>query len=487
MDGFAFGDKNCKSNAFYKSKTPNFDKILNKYPWTEIEASGKYVGLCDGQMGNSEVGHMTIGAGCVLVQDLPMIDRAIEKDRIKSMKPILNAIKNLKDSDKNIHIIGLYSSGGVHSHLKHIEHLTKIFDSNNVNVILHIVTDGRDVCPNKFTEEDVLHLMEFINSCKNVKIGTICGRYYAMDRDKRIERTCKFAKAIINGDCESFSTLESAIKNIKDLKESDEFINPKKISEYSGIKDGDFVLFANFRSDRMRQIAKVFTGELEIDVKIKMPKINLISMMEYYSGFSEKSEILFYKEKINSCISKKYSDLRLRQLKVAETEKYAHITFFFNGGEEEPFPLEDRILVPSSKVKTYDLKPEMSAFEIKDIVIENLKKKKHYLIVVNIANGDMIGHTGNFLAAKKAVSVIDQIIGDFVIESKNNDYSLVITADHGNIEEMIDRSNYIHTQHTLNKVPLILIDGKYKDAEVLKKCKSIKDIAELIYKISEIK
>lgn len=485
LDGFSFG-KCCSSNAFSVAKTNNLQQILQKYPSVMLHASGNCVGLDSGQMGNSEVGHMAIGAGKIIQQDLPMINQAVTSGVFVSSEIIQNAILEAKKNNSNIHIIGLYSSGGVHSHLNHINEIARVVASCDILTKLHIVTDGRDVSPNNFVKNDHFELLRLINKNKNIAIATIMGRYFAMDRDNKWDRIKIATDAIIFGKTENFIQSLEEFAKLNDLGPSDEFIKSYKIADYSGILPNDIVIFANFRADRMRQIAKVFANDYKLYDQ-EIPKTKLISMMEYYHGLSEKSDILFKKQIIENSLSHIYSNLSLSQLKIAETEKYAHVTFFFNGGKEDLLLNEERIMIPSPNVPTYDLQPEMSAYEIQDTAIEKIKENKTNLIVLNIANGDMVGHTGNFKAAVKAVEVIDEVVGNLLKTCEENDYILLITADHGNIEEMLDCNGEIHTQHTLNKVPLIFCGKEFCNLEVKDNDKlSIANIAPTILKICNI-
>jgi 2,3-bisphosphoglycerate-independent phosphoglycerate mutase len=447
LDGFGLGNPSNENNAVAKAKKPNIDMLIGKFGCGFLETSGEYVGLDDGQMGNSEVGHITIGSGRIVRQSLPEINHAIKNGIFESKGTIVNSVYDLKKSGKSIHIVGLYSSGGVHSHKDHIKYIANLYAKSDVNVILHLITDGRDVSPKSFINE--IDEIKTTLSDK-IRIGTISGRYYAMDRDNREERTNVAFDAIYNGNSNHVTeNLHDYINQnyAKDI--TDEFIPATIFEGYSGVNKGDHILFANFRADRMRQIVKFINEKKSEDVSI-------MCMKEYYPGLKKESSILFASEDIKDTLSEVYSKNSLRQIKIAETEKYPHVTFFLNGGVEKPFPLEDRVLVPSPKVPTYDMQPEMSAYLVKDEVIKAIKMQ-YDLIVVNFANCDMVGHTGNMGAAISAIEHIDNIIGE--IYGNLSDYCMLITADHGNVEEMFDHScNEIHTQHTTGPVPIIICD-----------------------------
>ncbi|QED23396.1 2,3-bisphosphoglycerate-independent phosphoglycerate mutase [Candidatus Deianiraea vastatrix] len=453
LDGFAFGNRDCPNNAVAKAKMPNFEHILSKYPHTMLDASGQAVGLDDGQMGNSEVGHSTIGTGTINMQDLPMINNAIKSGYFFNNE----ACKKLLDAKKAVHIVGLYSDGGVHGHRQHIKYIAKTIADKGILVNLHIITDGRDVKPGQFLTQDWIDLEDFVKSSKNIKLASVSGRYYAMDRDNKWDRVKLATDAMIFADSLEFKDLKTIVEFYKNNSISDEFIKPCFISGYSGIETDDIVFFANFRADRMRQISSVFTSQKDIYQNI--PRIENIAMTRYFADLD--ASIVFEKsEKLNS-LGHIYANLGLNQLRIAETEKYAHVTYFFSGGSDEILAGEDRILIPSPNVATYDLKPEMSAFELKDRLILEMKSKKYDLIVCNIANGDMVGHSGNFTASIRAAEVIDEVAGTILQSAVDNNYIMVITADHGNIEEMIDCDGHLHTQHTLNPVPFIVcIDDK---------------------------
>lgn len=439
LDGFGTGDKNYQYNAVFQAKTPNFQRFLKEYPNAMLETSGLSVGLPTGQMGNSEVGHMTIGSGRILFQDLPRIDNAIKDSEM--LKKLENIFSKNENPQKTIHIVGLCSDGGVHSSLSHIKYIYKTLAQFKYNVVLHIVTDGRDVAPNDFLSK--------VGEFDDMKIGTVAGRFFAMDRDKKLERTRTYFDALL-GKCKEFDNLKDVIENSYNKNISDEFIDPCKLKNFDGIKKGDLLFMANFRADRARQIT---TMAIESEVFEK-----IICMTEYSKEISQKVTTLFEKYHINNTLVDILERNQKTHLHIAETEKYAHVTFFFNGGKEELGEYESRILVQSPSVKTYDEKPEMSLPELQDKLMNEIASKKHNFIVINIANGDMVGHTGSFDAAKKAAESVDTFLGVLEKSSQDNDYHLLITADHGNLEEMIDRkTNEIHTQHTTLPVPIIYI------------------------------
>lgn len=442
-------------NAFESAKKPNYDFLFKNIPYSLLSTFGTDIGLPEGQMGNSEVGHMCIGSGRVLYQDLVKISMAIDNKTLEKNETLLSFCKDLNV----VHLCGLASDGGVHSHINHLKALALILQSFGKKVYIHAITDGRDIPPfsaPKFIEE----LLELESS--NIKLATISGRFYTMDRDNRWERI-KVAY-----DCLTLGTnpQENPLKYLESqFKEniSDEFIIPASFNGFSGIKDNEGFIFTNFRSDRAREIIKALGNadfsEFERD---KSPKIKILTMCEYDKTFS--FPILFPKEDIDDTLAEIISKNNLTQAHIAETEKYAHVTFFFNGGKEEVLKNEVRFLIPSPKVKTYDLKPEMSAKEVCDAVLENMQKNIDF-IVINFANGDMVGHTGSFEAAIKAVEVVDKELGRIIESAKENNYSLIITSDHGNCEKMKDELGNILTNHTAGYVWCFVLDKDVKKVE----------------------
>ncbi len=468
LDGFGLGDENYKYNAVFRSKIPNIKRFLREYPVSELQTSGLSVGLPEGQMGNSEVGHITIGSGRVLMQDLPLISNAIETGKIWEKQEILEMLKTLKETGGALHLLGLCSEGGVHSHLFHIHEIANFFAKQEVKVFIHAISDGRDVPPQDFLEK----LTSFEGGfAENVEIATLCGRFFTMDRDKKFERTEAGINLILKGEGERFESLEKAVKNAYLNGENDEFIKPCVIGNYKGASKNDILLFANFRADRARQGAQVILDNCLFK--------KVFTMMHYSDELSKLAKPLFKKQDLTNTLGEVISNAGMRQFRIAETEKYAHITFFFNGGREEVLKGEERLIVPSPKVQTYDLKPEMSLPEVEAKLLEVLGKGETEFVACNIANGDMVGHTGNFEAAKKACERIDEFLGKMEEVCLKNEYCMLITADHGNLEQMLDENGIMHTQHTTLPVPLFLISKERKDI----KNGSLANIAPTILKL----
>ena len=463
LDGF--GDNpETKGNAVKLAKTPNIDKLMKKYPTTKIEASGLAVGLPEGQMGNSEVGHTNIGAGRVVYQELTRITKSIEDGDFFTNEEFINAIENCKKNNSKLHILGLLSDGGVHSHNRHLYGLLELAKRKGLeNVYVHCFLDGRDTPPAS-AENYIQELEEKMKEKGVGKIATISGRFYAMDRDKRWERIKKAYDAMVNGEGIKESSSIIAIENSYQKEVFDEFVEPTVImageKPVATIEDGDSVIFFNFRPDRARQITRTLVDKDFKEFETK--KMNL-----YYVCFTSYDEtmpnvhIAFKKEPIQNTLGEVVSKVGGKQLRIAETEKYAHVTFFFNGGEEKQYEGEDRILVPSPKVETYDLKPEMSAYEVTEKVVNAIDSKKYNCIILNFANPDMVGHTGNLDAAIAAIEAVDECIGKIIDSILPQKANLIITADHGNAEQMIDyKTGEPHTAHTTNLVPLILISER---------------------------
>ncbi len=451
-------------NPLISSHIKNYTNLIAQYPNITLKASEEAVGLVPGQMGNSEVGHYTIGAGRVVMQQLPMITRAIESGELDNnpiIKDLIGYHQNAINScaTKSCHLFGIISNGGIHGHLNHLLYVAKTLATKGIRVSLHLVTDGRDSPPESAMSyiEPILALIEEYPN--HIQIATISGRYYAMDRDQRFERTIKAAAAIINGRSENkFGSLPEYIKQSYTNKITDEFIIPAAADNYQGFKTGDTFIMLNFRADRIRQIMRHIIENQNITLN------RIITMSEIDPVLDPKLAILFPKENIQHCLGSVISENNLKQLRIAETEKYAHVTFFLNCGREEPYPNEDRIMIPSPKVATYDLCPEMSASAITAELIKAIYSGKYDFICVNYANADMVGHTGNFAAALKACRIIDDCLGKLVVACQETKADLLITSDHGNIEQMFDQqSNQPHTAHTLNPVPLIYVGAKNID------------------------
>ena len=443
-------------NALINANKPNIDYLMKEYPNKGINASGTFVGLPDGQMGNSEVGHLTIGAGRIIYQSLELINRAIKDESFYSNESFLNAIRHAKENNSKLHIMGLLSDGGVHSHINHIKALLKLCKKEDFsNVYFHIFTDGRDT----FKESSSSYIDDLNNEINELGIGKICtisGRYYAMDRDKRWDRLKKCYDVIVNNTGNKCDNYKKYITDSYEKGITDEFIEPVIIDESGKIEENDSIIWANFRPDRAIQILRSlvdpnFDG---FDRKI-FNNLYLTTMM--YVSDDVKSDIAFKKEIIDNTLGIYLSKLGKKQLRIAETEKYAHVTYFFDGGRDLDLNLCDRVLIPSPKVATYDLKPEMSAREITSNLLEKMDNNYDF-IFLNFANGDMVGHTGNYDMTKKAIETIDEMIGKLYKKCVEDEYLFIITADHGNAEEMIDKNGNVVTSHTTNLVPFIVTD-----------------------------
>jgi len=440
-DGIGYSDK-IEHNAFYNASTPTYDELFKNTPHSLIDTFGLSVGLPEGQMGNSEVGHMSIGSGRVLYQDLVKISLALSENSLESN----SELQNLFTTSDRLHLIGLMSDGGVHSHIDHFMGIADIASKNGKKVFLHLITDGRDVSPTsaqKYLERVKEHLNE------NVTIATISGRFYSMDRDNRWERIKRGYDAIVQAEPKTSNDPASYIGHSYSIGETDEFVEPTAFDGYDGMQSGDAVLTVNFRSDRMREMVTAL-GAVEFG---GFPRdnlnLNIATITEYDKSFTY--PVLFKKEPPKNTLAEVIAKSGLRQLHTAETEKYAHVTFFLNGGIDEPYENETRVLIPSPDVKTYDMKPEMSCESVGDAVIDAMQENNDF-IVVNFANGDMVGHTGDFEAAKVAVTAVDTQLGRIVKKAKEKEYAVVITSDHGNCEEMMDDAGNVLTNHTVGKV-----------------------------------
>ena len=440
-------NSSCNFNAFCNAKKPTYDYLFSNVPYSLIHTYGEYVGLPDNQMGNSEVGHMTIGSGRVLYQDLVKIHLAIKNDTLKDNI----IVKNTIEKSNNIHLIGLASDGGVHSHIDHIIALAKIAQNKNKKVWLHLITDGRDVAPDCAK----IYIEKVINVCnENIKIATIGGRYYGMDRDNRWDRVELAYNAIANATPKTKDNILDFIDNSYKNEIFDEFLIPTALDGYDGIKDGDGVIFCNFRSDRARELSSVFAKNDFKEFEKKTLNVQIASMTQYDKSIP--IPVIFEKDNPTNTLAQVISDAGLSQLHTAETEKYAHVTFFFNGGVEEPFLNETRVLIPSPNVATYDLQPQMSAPKVGEAVRLAMKNQTDF-IVVNFANGDMVGHTGVYEAAIKAVEAVDYELGLILEEAKKENYNVVLTSDHGNCEMMKDENGNTLTNHTVGDVYCFVI------------------------------
>ena len=459
LDGWGERQK-ADDNAIEIARAPNWHGLKARWPHAQLQASEHYVGLPDGQMGNSEVGHTNIGAGRVVLQDLPRIDAAIAEGKLATLPGLCDFIGRLKESRGTAHLMGLMSPGGVHSHQRQIAALARILAEAGVPVAVHAFLDGRDTPP----KAAVLYVRQFqedVAGLRDLRIATLCGRYYAMDRDKRWDRVEKAYRAIVAGVGERTDDPLQAVEAAYARAETDEFVTPTAIAGYVGMRDGDGLLIANFRADRIREIATAlldpefsgFTREKRVAF------CAALGLVEYSTELNRFLGTLFPPENLYDSFGEVVSRAGLTQLRIAETEKYAHVTFFFNGGRELVFPGEERILVPSPKVATYDQQPEMSAPEVTDKVVEAIRSGRFDAIVMNYANADMVGHTGHIDAATKAVETIDFCLGRLSEAVEQAGGTLVITADHGNAEMMRDReTGEPHTAHTLNPVPFVVVN-----------------------------
>jgi 2,3-bisphosphoglycerate-independent phosphoglycerate mutase len=459
LDGWGERQK-ADDNAIEIARAPNWHRLKARWPHTQLQASEHYVGLPDGQMGNSEVGHTNIGAGRVVLQDLPRIDAAIAEGKLANMPALRDFIGKLKANRGTAHLMGLMSPGGVHSHQRQIAALARILAEAGVPVAVHAFLDGRDTPP-KAAASYVKHFQEDVVDLRYVRIATLCGRYYAMDRDKRWDRVERAYRAIVAGVGERADNPLQAIHAAYARDETDEFVAPTAIAGYAGMRDGDGLLIANFRADRIREIAAALLDP-EFSGFAREKQIAFcaaLGLVEYSTELNRFLATLFPPENLNDSFGEVVSQAGLTQLRIAETEKYAHVTFFFNGGRETVFPGEERILVPSPKVATYDKQPEMSAPEVTDKVVEAIHSGRFDAIVMNYANADMVGHSGRIDAATKAVETIDACLGRLSDAVEQAGGTLVITADHGNAEMMRDpETDEPHTAHTLNPVPFVVVN-----------------------------
>ena len=463
LDGFGINE-NKVANAVAIANTPNIDKLMKTCPTTKMYTSGLNVGLPDGQMGNSEVGHTNIGAGRIVYQELTRITKSIEDGDFFSNPELVEAIENCKKHNSKLHILGLLSDGGVHSHNRHLYAILELAKRKDFeNVYVHCFMDGRDTPPAS-GESYISELEEKMKEKGIGQIASISGRFYSMDRDKRWERVKLAYDALVKGEGEKANSAISAIEESYQKEIFDEFVKPTVITNKNGepiakIEDGDSIIFFNFRPDRAREITRSIVDKEFDGFETKDLNTYFVCMTPYDETMPN-VEVAYKKEEIKNTFGEYISHKGLKQLRIAETEKYAHVTFFFNGGEEKQYEGEDRILVPSPKVETYDLKPEMSAYEVTDKVVDAIKSEKYDAIILNFANPDMVGHTGSIDAAVKALEAIDECVNRVVNAINEVNGVLLITADHGNCEQMIDyKTGEPHTAHTTNPVPLILVSN----------------------------
>ena len=479
LDGWGIGN-HSKSDVIFTTPTPYWDYLLKEYPHSELQASGENVGLPDGQMGNSEVGHLNIGAGRIVYQDLVKINKSVADKSILNNKEIVSAFTYAKENGKAIHFMGLTSNGGVHSSLEHLFALCDIAKHYGLErVYLHCFMDGRDTDP----RSGIGFIRQVEDHCKKSTgvIASIVGRFYAMDRDKRWERVKEAYDLLVEGKGVQATDMVQAMQDSYDADVTDEFVKPINNSTVDGtIKEGDAVIFFNYRNDRAKELTIALTQQDMPEAGMHtIPGLQYYCMTPYDASFKG-VHILFDKENVRDTLGEYLSSNGKTQLHIAETEKYAHVTFFFNGGRETPFDNEERILVPSPKVATYDLKPEMSAYEVKDKLVDAIASEKYDFIVVNYANGDMVGHTGIYEAIEKAVTAIDNCVKDTVEAAKAHDYEVIIIADHGNADNALNSDGTPNTAHSLNPVPCVYVTAN-KQATVANGI--LADVAPTILKI----
>ena len=484
LDGWGFAP-NPEVSAVDLAKTPNIDALFKKYSHASLMTDGENVGLPNGQMGNSEVGHMNLGAGRIVYQDLVKISKAIEDKSIETNTVLADAFTYAQTEGKNIHFLGLLSDGGVHSHLDHLKGLLDMTTKYNCpGVFVHGFTDGRDVDP----KSGVSYIEKLSQKLKstNSKLASITGRYFAMDRDKRWERVKKAYDALVNGKGNPSRSLIDSVQTSYNLGITDEFIEPIVAIDKNGqplgkITQGDVVIFFNFRTDRGRQLTEALSQFAFPDQDMKPLDLHYVTLTNYDKTFKNVN-VIFEKEDLKNTLGETLSKAGKSQIRIAETEKYPHVTFFFNGGREEPFEGEERIMCPSPNVATYDLQPEMSAFYVRDAILPKIKEKRPDFICLNFANPDMVGHTGNLKAAIKACETVDQCAGDIIDVALENQYKIIVISDHGNCETMINADGSPNTAHTTNPVPLILVDR-----EINPICNGVLgDIAPTILKLMSI-
>ena len=483
LDGWG-NSPDPKVSAIDNADTNFIDSLYKKYPFSNLRTDGLHVGLPDGQMGNSEVGHMNLGAGRIVYQDLAKINISIEQNKFKKEKVIEETFEFAKNNNKNIHFLGLISDGGVHSHINHLKALIDIAKDYNIESYIHGFTDGRDVDP-KSGSKYISDLNEYVKNSP-VQIASITGRYYAMDRDNRWERIKLAYDALVNAEGEKSSNLISSIENNYANGCTDEFIKPiikvnSNNQPISRIKNDDVVIFFNFRTDRGRELTKVLSQKDNLEFNMKKLNLHYVTMTNYDNTFSN-INVVFNKSNLDNTLGEILEKNNKNQLRISETEKYPHVTFFFSGGRENIFKGESRILKNSPKVATYDLKPEMSAYEITDSLVKEIHLGTHDFICLNFANGDMVGHTGSMKAAIKACESVDKCVEAVIKSANKKNYTTILIADHGNCETMINPDGTPNTAHTTNPVPVILVDNDFKNI----KNGILGDIAPTILKLMGI-
>lgn len=484
LDGWG-KSKNSKTSAIDNANTQYIDSLYDKYPNANLKTDGIEVGLPEGQMGNSEVGHLNLGAGRIVYQELSRINMSIKDGSFKSKKVLTDAFEHAQRTNKKIHLIGLISKGGVHSHYDHLYELINISETYNSKVFIHGFTDGRDVDP-KSSINDISNLERFILD-KECELASIIGRYYSMDRDNRWERTKLAYDLMCHGNGKKVTNFIDEIKNSYEDNCTDEFLMPMLKTDSNNkpiglISDGDVIIFFNFRTDRGRQLTRVMTQPNFDKFETKKEKYHFVTMTNYDSSFTG-INVIFQNKDLKNTLGEVLEKNNKSQLRIAETEKYPHVTFFFSGGREKPYDYEKRILKESPKVATYDLKPEMSAYEITEELIFEIENKTNDFICLNYANGDMVGHTGNFEAAVNACEIIDKCVEKVISSCIDNEYTVLLISDHGNCDMMINEDGSPNTAHTKNLVPLILINSDYKSVSD----GILGNIAPTILKIMNIK
>jgi len=484
LDGWGI-TQDPKVSAIYNAKTPFINSLYDKFPHASLRTDGEHVGLPEGQMGNSEVGHMNLGAGRIVYQNLARINKAVAEDTLSQEKILIEAFNYAKENNKNVHFLGLLSNGGIHSHINHLKGLLKAAKENNLeNVFLHAFTDGRDCDPRsgKFFIDDIQKTMQETTGT----LASITGRYYAMDRDNRWERIKLAYDALVNGNGDKSNNAIESIQKNYDNGVTDEFIKPiimadKNNNPTATIQKDDVIIFFNYRTDRGRQLTNALTQKDFVELGMKKLPLYFVTMTSYDKTFKN-INVIYSNDNIKNTLGEVLEAAHKKQIRIAETEKYPHVTFFFSGGRETEFIGEKRLLCQSPKVATYDLKPEMSAYEIRDAIIPELQKGDVDFVCLNFANGDMVGHTGVFEAAIKACETVDNCTKDVVTTALENNYTTLLIADHGNCETMINPDGSPHTSHTTNPVPIILIDKEIK----LIKNGILGDIAPTILKLMSI-